>query len=374
MDNGLFITLADEASLALYLQEGVLSQHQRTEMTDDIHHSSNHYKILADYACAREGTHVFFFRDRTIYYGGQVVSGTDDSTIGAFWINGKTSPMGRKADAGLGWDESERYGGSNGVFERSGRNEPREMAQSFLLKFDTEVNDAGAYIRSDDLYFELGDYPFPLKSNTIRGRGFCPMGPGETRRLLAQIEHSDQKYSPDDTVDIPDVTLDDSAIEPFRPAYGIDKVKRANLTSEAHLEAAVIANPSLLPDELAPSDHWSIVRQAPISPLKPMQIDHIDICYYDTEFEDGMYPTQVLELKYTEPDDPEQIRRYREATDKMADHHLKADPDDIAVGMFSPTYGDDFSSLDRDAIERIQFHQFEESPLIPPFAGKNGSN
>lgn len=368
MENGLFITLADEPSLVLYLREGVFSQHQRTEMTDDIHHSSNHYKILADYACAREGTHVFFFRDREIYYGGRVVSGTDGENIGAFWINGKSSPMGREADAELGWDESERYDGEDGIFELPGRNGPREMTQSFLLRFDTDVKHAGKYICSDDLYFALGDYPFPLKSNTIRGRGFCPMGPGETEKLLEQIEQSDETYRPDKDIEVPEVTLDESAVEPFRPEYGINEVKRENLTNEDHLEASVIANPSLLPDQLTSGTHHSIVRQAPISPLKPMQIDQIDICYYDPEFEDGIYPSQVLELKYTEPSSPEQIKRYREATDKMAEHHLDASPDDIDVGMFSPSYDDDFGTLDESLIKRIDFRQFEKSPEMPSFA------
>jgi len=366
MNNGLFITLADEPSLALYLQKGVFSQHQRTEMSDDVHHSSNHYKILADYACAREGTHVFFFRDRKIYYGGRVVSGVDQEGVGAFWINGRTSPMGRRADAGLGWDESERYGGEDGVFERPGRNGPREMAQSFLLRFETDVRHAKKYIRSDDLYFALGDYPFPLKSNTIRGRGFCPMGPGETARLLEQIERSNQMYEPGDDVDVPDVILDESAVEPFRPEYGLSEIKRENLTSEDHLEASVIADPSLLPDELAPRNR-SIVRQAPISPLKPMQIDQIDLCYYDPNFEDGIYPNQVLELKYTEPGSPEQIQRYREATDKMAEHHLDAEPDDIGVGMYSPSYGSDFGALEESMTERIDFRQFEGASTVPSF-------
>lgn len=102
MENGLFITLADEPSLALYLHEGVFSQHQTPQPNDDVHHSSNHYAVLADYACARPGTHVFFFRDRRIYYDGRVVSGADENNIAAFYINGTSSPLGRRAAAGLG--------------------------------------------------------------------------------------------------------------------------------------------------------------------------------------------------------------------------------------------------------------------------------
>ena len=101
-----------------------------------------------------------------------------------------------------------------------------------------------------------------------------------------------------------------------------------------------------------------------------MQRDQIDLCYYDPSFEGGLSPDQILELKYTEPDDPGQIRRYREATDKMAEHHLDADPDDIDVGMFAPSYGDRFGGLSRSVRDRIDFRQFEESPVVPSFASR----
>jgi hypothetical protein len=333
---------------------------------------------MADYACAREGTHVFFFRDREIFYGGRVVSATDSNNIGAFYLNGETSPMGRTADAGLGWDESERYGGAAGVWERETRNGTKEIAQPFLLCFDTDVEHAGKHIRSDDLYFELGDYPYPLKSNTIRNTGFCPMGPGETRELLDQLEETDETYSPSGDVKVPDVTLDESKIEPFRPKYGIEEVSRENLTNEDHLEASVTADPSLLPDELAPTQHQSIVRQAPISPLKPMDIDQIDLSFYDPDFENGMYPVAVLELKYSKAtvtknrDDAEQIHRYRRAIDKMAEYHLSADPDDIQVGMFAPSYNSEHfgSTIPTSDIQRIKFRQFDELPEIPRFASR----
>lgn len=373
MENGLFITLSDEPSLALYLREGVFSQHQPAEMDDDVHHSSNHYKVMADYACAREGTHVFFFRERKIYYGGRAVTGADSNQLGAFWINGETSPMGRTADADLGWDESERYGGKDGIFERSTRNGSRDYAQPFLIRFDTDVEYAKKYIRSDDLYFALGDYPFPLKSNTIRGRGFCPMGPGETRKLLEQIEGSDQTYEPGNSLEVPNISLEKSLIKPYKPEYGIPEVKRKHLISEDHLEAAVIANPSLLPHVLRPQRHHSIVRQAPISPLKPMQIDHIDLSFYDPDFQDGMYPNQVIELKYSEPGNASQIRRYREAIDKMSKYHLDVNQDDIKVGMFSPSYDEEAfeSCLDKDTIRRISFRQFEKPPESPNFTAQD---
>ena len=378
MPNGLFITLEDERSLALYLREGVFSQHQGAQLDDTVHHSSNHYKILADYACARPGTHVFFFRNRTIYYGGQIQSDGDPKT-GAFYLNGPTSPMGRRADAGLGWDETTRSDftpndDTPGTFERQTRNGTATYAQPFVLRFDTSVPDAGAKIRSDDLYFELGDYPFPFQSNTIRGSGFVPLGPGETRILRTQLREATETYDPrENEVDVPDVRLDVGALEPYQPEYGVQALSRDTLTSEAHLEASVIANPALLPDALQPASDVSVVRQAPISPLKPMQVDAVDIAYYHPDFEDGLYPQRILELKYTTassgPDgDAGQIERYRTAIDKMATHYLDPEPDAFDVGMLAPQYARDFGATLSDSTRtRVTFRQYDATPDTPAF-------
>lgn len=101
---GLFITLYDEETLQLYLDRGIYAQHMSPEAGEPSSYS-NHYPTLADYACGREGNRVFFFRDREIFYGGQLVGSEEH---GAFFINGQQSPLGRDANAPLVWDESKR--------------------------------------------------------------------------------------------------------------------------------------------------------------------------------------------------------------------------------------------------------------------------
>ena len=207
------------------------------------------------------------------------------------------------------------------------------------------------------------------------------MGPGETERLLKQIKGANKTYVPSsESVDVPDVTLDETNVEPFKPEYGIQGVRRANLTSEDHLEASIIANPSLLPENIRPNPEQSTVRQAPISPLKPMQVDEVDVSFYNPGFADGMYPNDVLELKYSKADggrrdDAEQIGRYREAIDKMATHHLSAEPDERQLSMYAPEYdGDHFgATLSSSTIQRINFKQFEKSPETPNFATQTDS-
>lgn len=85
---------------------------------------SNHYPTLADYSCARDGDHVFFFRDRQIFYGGQIV-GSDEHD--AFYLNGQRSQMERAADAPLVCDES-----GNRKRMRLHVSVPSESGSSFL--------------------------------------------------------------------------------------------------------------------------------------------------------------------------------------------------------------------------------------------------
>lgn len=104
-----------------------------------------------------------------------------------FYLNGENSPLGKKAKAPLFWDESSRYIPSDkkGVFRVNGS----DKAQPFILQF-IQNKDTGKYIISDDLYFELGKYPYPLPSNSMQGMGFCTLTPGEVSTLLKLIKNS----------------------------------------------------------------------------------------------------------------------------------------------------------------------------------------
>lgn len=166
---GLFITLYDKETLRLYLDRGVYGQHMNPEDGTPSPYSA-HYRTLADYACGRKDKHVFFFLDREIYYGGQL-KGPENH--GAFYLNGQKSPMGREAEADLVWDESsrDRYEQTDeqGVFLRN--DEDDGTSQPFLFLFEDQRDLAGTFVISDQLYFELGEYPYPLPSNTIEGMG-----------------------------------------------------------------------------------------------------------------------------------------------------------------------------------------------------------
>lgn len=81
--SGVFVTLYDEETPRLYLDRGVYGTLMRP-VWDSGRIPRTHYPTLADYACVRGGTHVFFFRKRKITDGGQVVGATDHA---AFCLN-----------------------------------------------------------------------------------------------------------------------------------------------------------------------------------------------------------------------------------------------------------------------------------------------
>ena len=91
--------------LKLYLNKGVYGFLMKPVFTETPSSRSKHYAVLADYACSREGTDVFFFLKRKIVYGGKIYGNKD---AGSFYLNGENSPLGKKAKAPLFWDESSR--------------------------------------------------------------------------------------------------------------------------------------------------------------------------------------------------------------------------------------------------------------------------
>jgi hypothetical protein len=189
MNGGLFITLYDERTLSLYLKYSIYGFLMPPVLTPKPSPFSRHYQALADYACSREGTHIFFFLKRKIVYGGTVKGNTN---IASFYLNGKTSPLGRKANAELFWDESKRYVPTDqeGIFEVNGK----KRSQPFILQFNKIEGLTGKQISSDDLYFELGKYPYPLPSNTIQGMSFCTLTPGEAQISLDLAKKSQKHF------------------------------------------------------------------------------------------------------------------------------------------------------------------------------------
>lgn len=284
MQGGLFIALYDEQTLKLYLNKGVYGFLMKPVFTETPSSRSKHYAVLADYACSREGTDVFFFLKRKIVYGGKIYGNKD---AGSFYLNGENSPLGKKAKAPLFWDESSRYIPSDkkGVFRVNGS----DKAQPFILQF-IQNKDTGKYIISDDLYFELGKYPYPLPSDSMQGMGFCTLTPGEVSTLLKLIKNSSFciDYSTCENIEKgTDETLFDEKLIDIKD----------NFINEAQLEFTILASLKPFYDFL--SDDYILCRQVPISPFKPMDMDRADICLYSMEnpIKDGTIPNVVIELK-----------------------------------------------------------------------------
>jgi len=293
--SGLFITLYDEETLSLYLDKGIYG-FLMPPVFGKVNPRSRHYAALADYACTRHDAHVFFFLKRKIIYGGQIIGSKD---FGAFYINGPYSPMGRKINAEVFWDESNRkkYRHTNheGIFEVPNVG---ERCQPYIILFRDKIGLKGRIIESDQLYFELGKYNYPLPSNSISGMGFCTLTPGETDIALSLLENDPIGFFKMRSHE--KITLKGKPIA-FEPKYGIRDLKKAFMDNvfinEAHLESSILANPNLLPKELRPHGA-TICRQVPVSPFKPFQMDRADICYYSEDaLANGTLPNVLIELK-----------------------------------------------------------------------------
>jgi len=295
--SGLFITLYDNEALNLYLAKGIYGV-LREPVFKKVDSHSRHYAVLADFACAREGTHVFFFEERRIVYGGQIIG---SKNYGSYYLNGTYSPMGREANAPLCWDESNRtkYEPTDkpGIFKISTQSGIEERCQPYLIRFTDELGIGGKSIISDDLYAELSFYPYPLPSNSIRGMSFCTLTPGETDILIDLFSETSEDYSkePADKIDFKEELI------LFNPSLGISKLSEAS--SKFHFEASVLSNPDLLPSELRP-EGAAICRKIPITPHKPFHVDRSDVCYFtDESIKNGTIPNKVIELEWKKADE-----------------------------------------------------------------------
>ena len=187
--SGLFITLYDYETLSLYLDKGIYG-FLMPPSYGNVSSKSMHYRALADYACVRDGTHVFFFLNRKIVYGGQI-SGSKE--YGSFYLNGTDSPLGQKANANLCWDESyrPRYRSTDkpGIFYVTGNDgNEKKKCQPYLIRFEDKQELKGKYIWSDQLYWKLGQFGYPLPSNSIQNMSFCTLTPGETNIAITLLK------------------------------------------------------------------------------------------------------------------------------------------------------------------------------------------
>lgn len=336
ISGGLFIALYDEESLKLYLNKGLYGFLMKPINNDKISSQSRHFSVLADYACSREGTDVFFFIKRKIYYGGKIYGNKE---IGSFFINGLNSPLGRKTNANLFWDESPRYEATEtpGVFKVR----DSKKAQPFIFQFN-KTKDTGKYITSDELYFQLGKtYPYPLPSNSMQGLGFCTLTPGEVKELKSLILASENKLNYSNCENISkhgEETL-------FRE--GLVNVDD-DLVNEAQLEFTILS--SLKPFSKFLSDNYILCRQVPICPFKPMNMDRADICLYSLKnpIKNGTIPNIIIELKKDKSGANakayDQVVRYLHWIESITN---KEDFNQITAFLISP----EFRKIKRDKVD-----------------------
>ncbi len=350
--SGLFITLYDMQTLSLYLNKGIYG-FLMSPVPRDVDSRSKHYNALADYACTRKGTHVMFFLSRRIVYGGEII-GSDN--YGAFFLNGPHSPMGRKVGSEVCWDESKRsiYKATTkkGVFEVPDKG---ERCQPYLIRFEDKLGLKGRVIFSDQLYFELGKYSYPLPSNSISGMGFCTLTPRETDIALSLFE--DRSIGSISTETREEIAVEGMLL-PFKPEYGIADLKEAvrsnRFVNEAHLEASVLANPNLLPEHLRPLEDATLCRQVPISPFKPANMDRADICYFqEPEIRDGTIPNVLVELKIGRAGKTamNQLERYLRWLHLILDNELSK----VQVYLLAPSFSCNKTSLPKEFQQQVQF-------------------
>jgi len=355
ISGGLFVALFDEESLKLYLDKGLYGFLMKPVMTPKPSAQSRYYAILADYACSREGTDVFFFLKRKIVYGGKIYGNKE---IGSFYLNGQTSPLGRKADAELFWDESARkkyFATDNpGVFKvvRDGG----DKAQPFIFQFYQNEN-TGKYIISDDLYFELGKYPYPLPSNSMQEMGFCTLTPGEVKTLNELISKSNNKIDFEGLGEVDkqgqETVFDDGLVS-------LDE----DLVNEAQLEFTILASLEPFADFLI--DDYVLCRQVPLSPFKPSKMDRADICLYSVNnpIKNGTIPNVVIELKKVKATKPayDQVTRYLKWLEAIT---TPDEFENVSVYIIAPQIGRiRKNNVDLKYMDKIRMYSIEKDDFV----------
>lgn len=305
MAAGLFILLNNIEALKNDVKYGFYGFLMPPIYNEEPPKRSRHYAALSDYACCEKGTEIFFFMERTITYGGVIKNENNNSPV--FYLNGNTSPIGRKAKSELYLTAEELYNEDNnenndekGIYYmgKNQRGEDRIRAMPYIIEFDNTSELTGKQIISDELYFELGNYNFPFPSNTIQGKGMCTLTPKETQILKKLIKNSDKKL---------DMTTNDEVnINPSKKTLFNNKfIITDTYNSESHLEFYLLANKLFLNKIVTKAypetknNNFYKGRQIPLCPFKPIQFDSADICLYSYEhpIAESSLPNIIIELK-----------------------------------------------------------------------------
>lgn len=303
VSKGLFITMSDEEAIHSCLQDGVYGQLMKPSQTLD----QNYCKILADYLGARPNDHLFFFTNRTIYYGGQLDQATGRSAV---FVNSPQNPLDSDTSIEYIPDRHSNQMGDDGIMEVESQYGTRNLHQPFLFSFTDRIGLQGEQITSDKFYNELQrKFAFPLPATEFEGRGFGLLSPAETEILLNQFPTNSQ-----DKLCTP--TSNTELSQPL----SFDTVPKLNerAATEAQVEASIMAFPEQLPIEIP--DNSLLLRQVPVSASRPT-VDKVDIAIYDTK--NTAFPTHLIELKNETAGKSaaQQIERYIRWAEQIDDYH-----------------------------------------------------
>lgn len=300
MASGLFILMKDNISLLNSIKNGIYGFFMPPVYEDKPNSRSKHFSILADYACCENGTEIFFFNQRNITYGGVITSDNNDNPV--FYLNGDTSPLGRKANSEMYIDLTKLYEPSDkkGTFDISDNPELQIIrSMPFVIEFSRNEL-TGKQIKSDELYFKLGNYNFPFPSNSIQNRALCTLTSKETEILKKLLKESNERLNLDNFFN-PTIKKDEN-----KKIFNISLLNDIPpLINEAHLEFYLLANKNklnlILQKCLKDSfdNNYYKCRQIPLCPFRPMQFDLADICLYykNNPVKEGSLPNVIIELK-----------------------------------------------------------------------------
>lgn len=343
-NKGFVIHMSSVESVSIALKHGVFGQHVKFE--ENYSPYSSHFDILADYSCARDGDHVFLFKDNQIYYAGQITGNSDGA---AFKFNGETPVY----EAQLAWDESKRDDKTpaqrDGLFytEKKREKGKQKVHQPYLLLFDTKSSEyAGLTTGADEYYYsidEASEIDSPLPSNSMKRRGFGPITPAETRVMLDVVKQEGRR--PEIIEDI-QLNFECEPIE-YNPSIALNK--DTEFVNEAHLEAAILANPSLYPVYDENSDF--VCRQSPLTPNRSEGIDRPDISIYNGQ--NPMWPKKVVEIKNGKASEraANQINKYYKWTQQKEY--------ESQIAAFASGYTDSFyNTLNKAPVEHVQQMSF----------------
>ena len=246
MSSGLFILMDGEDSVKQSINKGVYGFFMPPVFEEEVNSRSRHYAVLCDYGCCYEGTEIFFFTRRKVFYGGRVTKSNGDNPV--FYLNGDTSPMGRKANSEkfADWSDIQPPTEHDGVYflGKNTRNEDRNRAIPFVIEFETNEL-SGKTIASDDLYFELGKYNFPFPSNSIQGIAIATLTPKETEILIDLMKESKEKAFCDFHSQI-------KILNNKKVPFDKDLIDE-DIINESHLEFTLLANSKKLNNILSKS-------------------------------------------------------------------------------------------------------------------------